>query len=211
MSFDANHSAQVALGKFYLHPWEGQVLVDWASSMVEKGFNFEGLKTLAEMEGADRSIVLRQFRKVGNKATISIGLTETEAVTIYIHDLRDRVLANEIDPIAAFNQVRPLAYDTDGFDLPGLSELDEDINLVDSDELPWYNADLTKDTKELVIRRFFRRLRILDRPMPVHAFPERSPRYYQDKELTKYVETVAIVLLTLLLVIYVLLLFAGLM
>jgi hypothetical protein len=28
MSFDPLHSAQVAHGKFHLHPWEGQVLVD---------------------------------------------------------------------------------------------------------------------------------------------------------------------------------------
>ncbi len=211
MSFDPHYSAKVALGKFYLHPWESQVLVDWAVSMIEKGFDYEGLSDLAKQEGAEREVVQAKFRRVCDAAGIHFDLSESEVVTSYLRDLRDRVLANEIDPMAAFNQVRPLAYDTAGLQLAGLNELDEDLNLVDSDELPWHNEDLTQDTKEIVIRRFFRRLRVIHPKRTADTFPGYSPRYYPDKELARYVEMVTIILLTLLLVIYVLLLFAGLM
>lgn len=211
MSFDPLHSAQVAHGKFHLHPWEGQVLVDWAVSMVQNGFDQHEMVKLSEMEGKSREAIHAAFLQAADLAGVNLPFTEKGAISTYLLDLRDRVLSREIEPEAAFAQVRPLAYDTEGLQLSGLSELDEDLNLIDSGELPWHNSELTADNKDVLIRRFFRQMRVVGRSrVPAEPGSARS-RYYAENECTRYVEMMAVIFLTLLLVIYVLLIFAGLM
>ncbi|WP_020567291.1 hypothetical protein [Neolewinella persica] len=209
MSFDPLHSAQVAHGKFHLHPWEGQVLVDWAVSMVQHGFDQHEMVQLSEMEGKSRELIHEAFLAAAEVAGINLPFTDKGAISTYLLDLRDRVLSNEIDAEAAFAQVRPLAYDTEGVQLTGLSELDEDLNLVDSGELPWHHADLTSDNRDVLIRRFFRRMRVIGRrTVPAGSGSGRS-RYYVDNEFSRYIEIMVIIYIGLLTVIYVLSLIAS--
>jgi hypothetical protein len=211
MSFDPLHSAQVAHGKFHLHPWEGQVLVDWAVSMVQQGFDQHDMVELSEMEGKRRELIHNAFLKAVEVAGLTLPFSDKGAISTYLLDLRDRVLSHEIEPDAAFAQVRPLAYDAEGIQLSGLSELDEDLNLVDSGELPWHHTDLTPDNRDVLIRRFFRRMRVIRRRgIPADPGSTRS-RFYAENEYSRYLEMMAVVFLGLLMVIYILLLFAGLM
>ncbi|MFK8165499.1 MAG: hypothetical protein AB8H12_23835 [Lewinella sp.] len=211
MSFDPLHSAQVAHGKFHLHPWEGQVLVDWAVSMVQHGFDQHDMVSLSEMEGKSRELIHTAFQAAVEVAGINLPFSEKGAISTYLLDLRDRVLSNEIEPEAAFAQVRPLAYDTEGVQLSGLSELDEDLNLIDSGELPWHNTDLTQENRDVLIRRFFRRMRVIGRRRTPVDPGSSSARYYAENEYSRYLEMMAVIFLALLMVVYVLLIFAGLM
>ncbi|MGK0335376.1 MAG: hypothetical protein ACI974_002204 [Paraglaciecola sp.] len=189
-----NTPAQTALGKFYLHPWDSQVLVDWAKSLVLQGKTDEELVALSGMERSSREAILDQFGTVVLVNNIDVSFDEHTAATDYLNDLRTRVLADKIDSEAAFAQVRPLAYDLDGIQLTGLSELDEDLNLVDSGVAPFHHDNLNATNKNVFIRRFFSEMRILE-PLPTSGDTGRQ-RY--DYELDTFSEGVSNVVLAVL-------------
>lgn len=203
-------AAQIALGKFYLHPWDSQVLVDWAKSLTQQGYEEEELLALSVMEGADREEILHQFDTVTIINNIDISFAELVAITAYIEDLRQRVLAEKIDTQAAFAQVRPLAYDLEGIQLRGLSELDEDLNLLDSGEPAFHHKGLTPENRNVFIRTFFREMKILP------PLPEATPRPGEgverefEEQLTRNLEALALATLIGLMVLYLFLLLARL-
>lgn len=196
-------AAQTALGKFYLHVWDHQVLVDWANSVVETELASAELTALAGMGGASREEILDQFETVVILNDLDVDFDERTAVTAYLHDLRRRVLADEIDTDAAFAQVRPLAYDLLGPQLAGLTELDEDLNLLDSGEVAYHHPNLTPANRRVYLRKFFRDLRILDplpRPGEGARRPAREPREPSapsEARVVAYLEIIAILLLAL--------------
>lgn len=203
-------AAQTALGKFYLHPWDSQVLVDWAKSLTQQGYEEEELVALSEMEGADREEILHQFDTVTIINNVDISFNELAAITAYLDNLRERVLANEIDAQAAFAQVRPMAYDLEGIQLSGLSELDEDLNLLDSGEPPFHNKGLSVANRDAFIRTFFQDMKILP------PLPELGPRPGEgverefDEQLTRNLEAIALATVIGLVVLYFFLLMAHL-
>lgn len=139
----AHDSAQIALGKFYLHRWEGQVLVDWAVSMQAQGYDDAAFVVLAGLEGAPRAQQLDQFLSTCADAGIAVQENMELSIRAYIEDLRRRALAGEIELAAAFAQLRPLAYDNTAVVIPGLNELDEDFNLIDSAQPAFHYPELT--------------------------------------------------------------------
>ena len=204
------NAAQNALGKFYLHPWDSQVLVDWAKSLVQQGSEQEEIVRLSKMERAGREDILAQFDTATIIHDVAINMNEMAAITAYLEDLRRRVLADEIDPAAAFAQVRPLAYDLEGLQLTGLSELDEDLNLLDSGVEPFHHTDLVEANRNVFIRSFFRDMKILE-PMPVHGKFGPGEDYPTDFEvdLTKRLEALALAIVVALVVLYVFLVLMG--
>lgn len=208
----AHDSAQIALGKFYLHRWEGQVLVDWAVSVLEQGQEHPQLVRLAQLEGATRSQQLDQFIRACSAVGIPVLENIERSVRAYCEDLRRRALAGEITLEAAFAQLRPLAYDTSSVVIPGLEELDEDLNLLDSEQPAFHHSDLVTDNKEHYLRRFFENLLVEDSftapPRPAREIGTNLPPQ-PEADFARYVELTAVILITLLFVIYVLLLFAG--
>jgi len=214
MPFNPSKSAMIALGKFYLHRWDKHVLVDWAESMIAKGHESDAMHFLSAMRGDGRSFQLDQFLEVCNEHDLLVYNVEVLALEAYISDLRHRVSAGEIEAEAAFAQIRPLAYDEDVILVSGLDELDQDLNLLDSGQPVYYNKDLTIDRKEQVILRFFREFTVDTDPVSVSLPPSASDRYESDypspifeDEAMKYVEMVAIIFVTLVLVIWVILFF----
>jgi hypothetical protein len=204
----SNKPAQTALGKFYLHPWDSQVLVDWAKSVVQQGMDGKEVVQLSKMDRADREKILEQFGTVVLVNNLDVSFDELTAAKTYLNDLRTRVLADKIDPEAAFAQVRPLAYDLEGIQLSGLSELDEDLNLLDSGQAPWHNKTLIPANKNVFIRRFFREMRILE-PLPVGKAAERRP-FEPAEDFEAYLEAGAYLLLGLVLLLLLLGLLSGL-
>jgi len=193
-----NIPAQTALGKFYLHPWDSQVLVDWAKSVAQRGMDGKEVQTLSKMDKADRDKILEQFGTVVLVYNLEVSFDEFTAATAYLNDLRTRVLADKIDAEAAFAQVRPLCYDLEGIQLSGLSELDEDLNLIDSGEEPWHNKQITSATKTVFIRKFFREMRVLE-PMPGPGSRERR-HFDPEREYETYFEAAAYIVLTIILI-----------
>jgi hypothetical protein len=204
----SNKPAQTALGKFYLHPWDSQVLVDWAKSVVQQGMDGKEVVQLSKMDRADREKILEQFGTVVLVNNLDVSFDELTAAKTYLNDLRTRVLADKIDPEAAFAQVRPLAYDLEGIQLSGLSELDEDLNLLDSGQAPWHNKTLIPANKNVFIRRFFREMRILE-PLPVGKAAERRP-FEPAEDFEAYLEAGAYLVLGLVLLLLLLGLLSGL-
>ncbi len=201
-------AAQTALGKFYLHPWDSQVLVDWAKSLTQQGYEEEELVALSKMDGADREEILHQFDTVTIINNINISFGELPAITAYLNDLRERVLSNKIDAQAAFAQVRPMAYDLEGIQLSGLSELDEDLNLLDSGEPPFHHQELVAANRDAFIRTFFQEMKILP---PLHDFSPRPGEGVErefDEQLTRNLEALALATVIGLLVLYFFLLLA---
>jgi len=208
----AHDSAQIALGKFYLHRWEGQVLVDWASSMLAQGHEDDAFVALSEMEGASRSAQLDQFLYTCNEAGVTVHENMELAIRAYIEDLRRRALGKEIELSAAFAQLRPLAYDNTSVVIPGLNELDEDFNLLDSKQPGFHNEGITLENREKYLQRFFEELTIEDGPWndpdPIPAKPWFDP-YSSDADL--YLERVAIIIIALLYLTYVFVTLASLL
>ena len=203
-------AAQPALGKFYLHPWDSQVLVDWAKSLIQQGYEEEELVALSKMDGADREEILHQFDTVTIINNINISFGELPAITAYLNDLRERVLSNKIDAQAAFAQVRPMAYDLEGIQLSGLSELDEDLNLLDSGEPPFHHKELVTGNRDAFIRTFFQDMKILP---SLHDFSPRPGEGVErefDEQLTRNLEALALATVIGLLVLYFFLLLARL-
>ena len=199
-------SAQIALGKFYLHRWEGQVLVDWATSLLAQGVGDEAMRALSAMEGATRSAQLDQFLRACASNDIRVVENMELSVRAYCEDLRRRALAGEIDLEAAFAQLRPLAYDNSAIVIPGLTELDEDFNLLDSLEPPYHHTDLDEGNRQDHLRLFFANLRVEEGPWSRTRDPrdpEPSPRM-QPGEIGRYLEMAAVLVVTLLLVLYLL-------
>lgn len=199
-------SAQIALGKFYLHRWEGQVLVDWAVSMINQGYDEPAFITLAGMEGAARAEQLDQFISACKAASIVVYENMELAIRAYIEDLRRRALAGEIELMAAFAQIRPLAYDNTPMLIPGLTELDEDFNLLDSRELPFHHKDLNAENREDYLRTFFDHLHIEKGPWEEVAPPadQSFGANEFDQAAYRYLEIAAVALIFLLYLLYVL-------
>lgn len=202
----AHDSAQIALGKFYLHRWEGQVLVDWATSMLSQGYEAPAFVRLSEMEGVDRATQLDQFIRTCNEADIEVYENMELAIRAYIEDLRRRALAKEIDITAAFAQLRPLAYDNTSVVIPGLTELDEDFNLLDSNQPAFHHDGITLDNREEYLFRFFEDLKVEDGPWnQPEVATEKTPWFSTENEhAERYFEWVAIAIIALLYLIYVL-------
>lgn len=211
---DVQVSAQIALGKFYLHPWDSQVLVDWAKSQVQRGDQDNEIVVLSRMENASRGEILDQFDDMVSWNDLEVDFDETVAITAYLEDLRDRVLSGAIDARAAFAQVRHLAYDLEGLQLSGLSELDEDLNLLDSDQPAYNYPEMTAANAEVYIRTFFREMSILQPLPPVAktstAAPARDLGSARDRELIRWIESLALAAIIGLLVMYLVILVAKL-
>lgn len=200
-------SARIALGKFFFHPWDSQVLVDWAACQVQDGASNSELLRLSRMQGADRHAILRQFFAAAEASGLTVETDETAAAMAYLRDLRQRVLNGAIDPPAAFAQVRHLAYDVDAPHLDGLAELDEDLNLLDSQQTPWHNPNLTAENRNDHIRAFFRHLGPL---IANPRFWRRGPAVRQlysdlDYRLVRWLEAIALAVIFSLIVLYLLL------
>jgi len=138
------------------------------------------------MDRAGREQILEQFGTVVLVNNLEVSFDELTAAKTYLNDLRTRVLADKIEPEAAFAQVRPLAYDLEGLQLSGLSELDEDLNLLDSGQSPWHNKNLIRANKNVFIRRFFREMRILEPLSPGEATNRRE--HEPEKDLAAFLE-----------------------
>lgn len=209
----AHDSAQIALGKFYLHRWEGQVLVDWATSMLSHGYDGPAFVALAEMQGVDRATQLDQFIYTCNEAGIEVYENMELAIRAYIEDLRRRALAKEIDIHAAFAQLRPLAYDNTSVVIPGLTALDEDFNLLDSNQPAFHHDEITLDNRKEYLVRFFEDLKVEDGPWnhpESEASAEKTPWYTTyNNDANRYFEMVAIIVIVLLSLVYVLAMLAS--
>jgi hypothetical protein len=210
MSFNPSKSAMIALGKFYLHRWDKHVLVDWAESMIAKGHASDSMHFLSAMRGDGREFQLEQFFEVCRDHNLVVYDVEELALEAYISDLRKRVIAGEIEPEAAFAQVRPLAYDEEIILVSGLDELDQDLNLLDSAQPVFYNKDLTLETREEVIRRFFREFTVDTEPSAKKSVfedtdPADTPPPFFDENMLKQIEMVAIIFVSLIFVVWILL------
>ncbi len=200
----------IALGKFYLHRWDKHVLVDWAESMIAKGHASDSMHFLSAMRGDGREFQLDQFFEVCSDHNLVVYNVEELALEAYISDLRNRVIAGEIEPEAAFAQVRPLAYDEEIIMVSGLDELDQDLNLLDSAQPVFYNKDLTLDTREEVIRRFFREFTVDTEPSAKSSVSEDAhstdtPPPFFDENMLKQIELAAIVFVSLIFIVWILL------
>lgn len=208
----AHESAQIALGKFYLHRWEGQVLVDWASSMLSQEVDDEPIRKLAEMEGAERTAQLDQFIYACGAADIVVYENMELSIRAYVQDLRRRALAEEIEFQAAFAQLRPLAYDNTSVVIPGLSELDEDFNLLDSSQPAFHNEEMTLANRDEHLKAFFAGLSVEEGPWDE---PVRDKREVYEGPLSRdfasYAEAVAVVTVLVFIVLYLLLMFSSFM
>lgn len=210
MPFNPSKSAMIALGKFYLHRWDKHVLVDWAESMIAKGHASDSMHFLSAMRGDGREFQLDQFFQVCSAHNLVVYNVEELALEAYISDLRQRVIAGDIEPEAAFAQVRPLAYDEEIIMVSGLDELDQDLNLLDSAQPVFYNKDLTVETKDAVIRRFFREFTVDTEPSPRRPATEEMQdaevsHPFFDEDMMKQVEMAAIVFISLIFVVWILL------
>lgn len=215
ISIDHSSSAQIALGKFFLHPWDSQVLVDWAYAAVQQGFDEEEVQVLSDMEGEEREEILSQFRVVAVVNGLTVDFAEVPAITAYLENLRKRVLTNQIEPRAAFAQVRPLSYDLEGLQLSGLSELDEDLNLLDSNQPAFHNQSLTAGKEEFFIRTFFRSFEVLaplpdpaDAPWDDELWDEMIAESDEEK-MMRYLESFSLALVIALVLLYIFLVLSG--
>ena len=92
----------------------------------------------------------------------------------------------------------------------GLDELDQDLNLLDSAQPVFYNKDLTLETREEVIRRFFREFTVdtepsAQRPAFEDADLTETPPPFFDENMLKQIEMVAIIFISLIFVVWILL------
>lgn len=210
----AKDSAQIALGKFYLHRWEGQVLVDWATSMLAQGFEEEAFRVMAEMEGASRAEQLDQFIRTCIFADIVVYENMELAIRAYGEDLRRRALGGEIELEAAFAQLRPLAYDNTSVVIPGLNELDEDFNLLDSLQPTFHYEEMTKENRQEYLQEFFENLRIEEGPWNQSRDPRdvKTPLPPQsESDFARYAEMVGVIAIILIFILYVLTLLTSIM
>lgn len=205
-----NDSAQIALGKFYLHRWEGQVLVDWATSVLEQEVDSVEIRRLAKMEGAERTAQLDQFIHACSDAGIVVYENMELSIRAYCVDLRRRTLAGEIALAAAFAQLRPLAYDNTSVLIPGLSELDEDFNLLDSSQPAFHHPEMTKENSDDYLRLFFENLSVrIGRPAEPTGASRGNYASPVLPEFANYAEAVAVIFLVLVVVFFLLMLLSS--
>lgn len=101
------------LGQKLLSWYDSKVLVDWAVTLMQNGFDSESLVILAGLDKSDTDEREKYFWKSVNELNINVDKKEIDLINFYVDNLVDEVLSGNIPPKFALRQMCEIARKTD--------------------------------------------------------------------------------------------------
>lgn len=101
------------LGQKLLGRYDSKVLVKWAETLMQNGFDSESLVILAGLGNSDTDEREKYFLQSVNELNINIDKKEIDLISFYVDDLVEEVLSGNIPPKFALKQMCEVARITD--------------------------------------------------------------------------------------------------
>ena len=110
---DASKLTYKILGQKLLSWYDSKVLVDWAVTLMQNGFDSESLVILAGLDNSDTEEREKYFWQSVNELNINVAKKEIDLISFYVDNLVDEVLSENIPPKFALRQMCEIAKKTD--------------------------------------------------------------------------------------------------
>src|SRR6478609_5088979 len=110
---DASKLTYKILGQKLLSWYDSKVLVDWAVTLMQNGFESDNLQILAGLDNYDTEEREKYFWKSVEDLSINIDKKEIEFIDFYVETLVEEVLSGSIPPKFALKQMCDVVRATD--------------------------------------------------------------------------------------------------
>lgn len=153
---DASKLTYQILGQKLLTWYESKVLVEWALTLMQHGFDSDNLQILAGLDHADTEEREHYFWRSVKDLHINIEQKEIDLIDYYVKHLVDQVLEGIVTPKFALIQMCEVARKTD-YDPKYMDfyMLDDDIDRLEYEEQTIFTNGLTKtNVDEYILNEF---------------------------------------------------------
>lgn len=153
---DATKLTYQLLGQRLLTWYDSKILVDWAITLLENGFDSESLQILAGLDNEDSEIREKYFWKATKELNINIDKQEIDLINFYVDNLVDEVISGSVSPKYGLQMMCDVARKTDYNEkfMP-FYMLDEDVDYLDYSGQSLTVNGLTKEnTDQYIIDEF---------------------------------------------------------
>ena len=145
------------LGQRLLTSYNSKILVDWAVTLLEKGFDTESLEILAGLDNDDTETREKYFWKAIKELNVNISKQEIDLINFYVDNLVEDVISGIVSPKQALQLMCDVARKTDyGPKYIQFYMLDEDIDYLDYSGNALTIDGLTKDNVDAYIVNEFK-------------------------------------------------------
>lgn len=157
---DASKLTYKILGQKLLSWYDSKVLVDWAVTLMQNGFDSESLVILAGLDNSDTEEREKYFWKSVQELNINVDKKEIDLIDFYVDNLVDEVLAGNVPPKFALKQMCDVAIRTDySSKYMDFYMLDDEIDSITYDGHAIFTTGLDKTNVDEYILNEFRLFR----------------------------------------------------
>jgi hypothetical protein len=153
---DASKLTYKILGQKLLSWYDSKVLVDWAVTLMQNGFDSESLVILAGLDNSDTEEREKYFWKSVQELNINVDKKEIDLIDFYVDNLVDEVLAGTVPPKVALKQMCDVAIKSDyNPKYMDFYMLDEEIDSIEYDGQAIFTSGLNKkNADEHILNEF---------------------------------------------------------
>jgi hypothetical protein len=154
---DASKLTYKILGQKLLSWYDSKVLVDWALTLMQNGFDSDNLQILAGLDNSDTEEREHYFWRSVNDLNINIDKKEIDLIDFYVDNLVDEVLEGNVPPKFALRQMCEVAVKTDySPKYMDFFMLDDEIGSLEYDGHAIFTNGLTKNNADEYILNEFK-------------------------------------------------------
>lgn len=154
---DASKLTYKILGQKLLTWFDSKILVDWAITLMQNGFDSDNLQILAGLDNSDTEEREKYFWKSVKDLNINIDKKEIDLIDFYVDHIVDEVLSGNVPPKFALRQLSDVARETDY--CPKYMRfylLDDEIDSVEYDGHALFTNGLNKNNADKFILNEFK-------------------------------------------------------
>ncbi|MCC6372745.1 MAG: hypothetical protein IT236_17205 [Bacteroidia bacterium] len=154
---DASKLTYKILGQKLLSWYDSKVLVDWALTLMQNGFDSDNLQILAGLDNSDTEEREHYFWRSVKDLNINIDKKEIDLIDFYVDNLVDEVLEGNVPPKFALRQMCEVARKTDySPKYMDFYMLDDEIDSIEYDGHAIFTNGLTKNNADEYILNEFK-------------------------------------------------------
>lgn len=153
---DASKLTYRILGHKLLSGYESKILVEWAITLLQNGFDGDNLSILAGLDNSDTEEREKYFWKSVKDLNINIDKKDLDLIDVYVDNLVDDVLSGNVPPRFALKQMFEVARKTDyNRKYMDFYMLDDEIDSIEYDGYAIFTNGLNKkNVDEYILNEF---------------------------------------------------------
>lgn len=154
---DASKLTYKILGQKLLSWYDSKILVDWAMTLMQNGFDSDNLRILAGLTYSDTEEREKYFWKSVQDLNVNIDKREIDLIDFYVDHLVEEVLTGNIPPKFALRQMCDVARKTDySRKYIHFYLLDDEIDRIEYNGQAIFTSGLNKENADQYIFNEFK-------------------------------------------------------